>query len=134
MFGSTILNGVCSLTIEITMKCILNDQFIFPAFQVGFLLFTIVAWMKDCDLFSTKGSASLSITRGEKSWNYFHLAYALLAVVFVEAINTTEALKGYKTIVTIVDLALLLYLCFFNAWCRNKILGVINASQQMEER
>jgi hypothetical protein len=116
------------------IKCLLSDQFIFPAFQAGFLLFTIFAWAKDRGLFTPNGSVSLSVKRGEKSWNYFHLAYALLVVVFVEAINTMEAWKGYKTLVTIVDLALLLYLCFFNGWCRNKILGVINASQQMEER
>ena len=115
------------------IKCLLSDQFIFPAFQVAFLLFTIFAWAKNCGFFTPKGLGSLSVKRGEKSWNYFHLAYALLVVVFVAAINTTEAWKGYKTLVTIVDLALLLYLCFFNGWCRNKILDVISASQQMEE-
>jgi hypothetical protein len=116
------------------IKYLLSDQFIFSAFQVVFLLVTIFAWMKDRGFFTTKGSFSCSVKRGEKSWNYFHLAYALLVVVFVETINTTEAWKGYKTVVTVADLTLLLYLCFFNAWCRNKIIGVISASQQMEER
>ena len=116
------------------VKWLLSDQFIFPAFQVGFLLFTIFAWAKDRGFITQKGSVTASVKRGGESWNHFHLAYALLVVVFVAAISTTEALKGYKTLVTIIDLALLLYLCFFNGWCRNKIIGVISASQQMEER
>jgi hypothetical protein len=116
------------------VKCFLNDQFIFPAFQVGFLLLTAFALAKDRGFLTPKVSVSATVKRGEKSWNYFHFAYALLVVVFVEAINTTEACKGYKTVVTILDLASLLYLCFFNGWFRNKIIRVINSSQQMEER
>lgn len=34
------------------IKYLLTDQFIFPAFQVGFLLFTIFAWAKDRGFFT----------------------------------------------------------------------------------
>lgn len=117
-----------------TVKCLLSDQVIFPAFQFGFVLLAIYAWAKDRGIFTRKGSVSLTVKRGEESWKNFNLAYGVLAVVFLQAINTTEAWKGYKSIITIVDLSLLLYLCFFNAWFRNKTLGVIHSSKEMEER
>ena len=116
------------------VKFLLSDQLTFPAFQLAFLLFAIYACAKDRGIFVRKGSCSLTVKRGEESWKNFNLAYGVLAVVFLQAINATEAWRGYKTVVTIIDLSLLLYLCFFSGWCRNKILGVILSSKEMEER
>ena len=69
------------------IKCLLSDQVIFPVLQVGLVLLAAFAWAKERGYFTPKGPVTLTVKRGEKSWNYFHLAYALLVVVFVETIN-----------------------------------------------
>lgn len=52
---------------DIIIKCLLSDQFIFPAFQACFLLFTIFALAKDRGFFTPKGSIKCFVKRGEKS-------------------------------------------------------------------
>jgi hypothetical protein len=116
------------------MKCAVSDTVAFPAFQALFLALILYAFVKDRRWFTRSKGFSATVKRGKESWTNFHLMYGLLAVVFVEVINTTESLKGFKTIITVTDLSFLFYLCFFNGWFRNKTIGIIVASQNMEER
>ena len=125
---------ITSSNVLAAAKCVLGDEVVFPGFQLAFLLLLVYAYVKDRGWLRPKTGATLTVKRGKESWSNFHLMYGLLAVVFVEVNNTAEALKGFKTIITLFDLALLFYLCFFNAWFRNKSLGVINASKEMEEK
>lgn len=74
-----------------------------------------------------------SVKRGDKSWNHFYLAYGILSVIVTQIISISEFGKGYKVLITVVDLALLLYLTFFNSWFRNKTIGFIIVSQSKEE-
>lgn len=111
------------------IAAILSDRVIFPLFQLAFFSISAFALARDLGYFQPPG-ANLSVGRGEKSWSYFQFMYALLAVVFVEVNSTAEALKGYKTVVTIADLSVLFYLCFFNSWFRNNTLNVIGKSQR----
>ena len=110
-----------------------RDEYVFPLFQAAFLGVVLWAWFRDRGWFRPKTGSSATVKRGEKSWGYFHVAYGVLAVVFVEVNSTTEAWKHYKTVVSLADLALLFYLCFFNGWFRNKLMGLVVTSQQMEE-
>lgn len=111
-----------------------QDKHVFPIFQVLIALVLTYGLIKEYGRLRQKGSVTLSVKRGKESWNYFHLMYALLVVVIVEVNNTAEALKGCKTIITLLDLAALFYLCFFNGWFRNRTLGLIRASLNKEER
>jgi hypothetical protein len=74
-----------------------------------------------------------SVKRGEKSWNYFYLAYGVLSVIFIQVISLSESGKGYKVYIALVDLGTLLYLGFFNGWFRNKIIDFVVKSQTKEE-
>ena len=117
------------------VKHLLSDQFMFLFFQGVFVILAIYAGIKDNFPRNTggKSGASLTVQHGNESWAKFNLAYGVIALVILEAINTTEALKGYKTVVTALDLSLLFYLCFFNRWFREWTLQVINNSQQMKD-
>lgn len=75
-----------------------------------------------------------SVARGEKSWNYFYLAYGILSLFVTQIISLSECGKGYKVFITLVDLGTLLYLAFFNSWFRNKIIGLIAVSQTKKEK
>ena len=46
-----------------TVKYFLNDKFIFPAFQVGFLLLTAFAWAKNHGFLTPKDSATVLMHR-----------------------------------------------------------------------
>lgn len=74
-----------------------------------------------------------SVKRGEKSWNYFYLAYGILSVIITQIISLSDFGKGCKVFIVFVDLGTLLYLTFFNSWFRNKIIGFIVKSQTKEE-
>lgn len=120
--------------ILVFLKCAIGDTVAFSIFQALFLVLFLYAFAKDRGWFTRDIDFSGIVKRGKESWANFHLMYGLLAVVFVEAINTTQTLKGFKTIITLADLSVLFYLCFFNGWFRNKTIRIIVASQNMEER
>ncbi|HHT9109745.1 MAG TPA: hypothetical protein ACFYDZ_01130 [Candidatus Brocadiaceae bacterium] len=115
------------------LKYVISDALMFSAFQIIFLALFLFALVKDRGWFARDTGCSATVKRGKESWANFHLMYGLLAVVFVEVINTTEIFKGFKTIITLADLSALFYLCFFNGWFRNKTISIISASQNMEE-
>jgi hypothetical protein len=73
------------------------------------------------------------VKRGEKSWNYFYIAYGILSVIVIQIISVSDFAKGCKVFIVFVDLGTLLYLAFFNSWFRNKIIGFIVKSQTKEE-
>ena len=74
-----------------------------------------------------------SVRRCDESWNHFYLAYGILSVVVTQIISISKFGKGYKVLITVVDLAILLYLAFFNSWFRNKVIHFIVVSQNREE-
>lgn len=75
-----------------------------------------------------------SISRERESWDNFNLAFGITSVVFMQVINSTKPFDGYKTLVSVINLAMLLYRAFFNGWFRNKVIGIIMKSQQKEEK
>lgn len=116
------------------LDILLSDQIIFPLFEVFLLLVFLYAIVKEHRWFMKSTSVVLSVKRGEKTWNYFNLAYGIASVVLMQVINVSEALKGYKTIISLANLLILFYLAFFNSWFRNKIIGIIIKSQEKKER
>lgn len=113
---------------------LLCDQIIFPLFEVFLLVVFLYAIAKEHRWFMKSTGAMLTVKRGEKSWSYFNLAYGIASVVLLQVINVSEALKGYKTIISLANLFMLFYLAFFNSWFRNKVIGFIIKSQEKGER
>lgn len=132
-------------------SCLLRDAYVFPAFQILLGLLFLYALSKDLRLTQrirrwwrkltarwrrprggvrVSDSSTLSALRGPESRQSFHLAYGLVSVVVLQLINTTEALQGYKTIVSILDLGVVVYLSYFSSWMRNKIVGWVGAWQR----
>lgn len=116
------------------LKYITSDAVVFPLFQGVFAAFFLYAWAKDRVLVKRRKHLILEVSRGKETWNYFHLAYLVLSVVFIEINSSTSALKAHKTIITLIDLAFLMYLCYFSSYFRNKIIGIVHRSEQLKER
>jgi len=112
-----------------SLKCIFSDSVVFVALHVGLLAIVVFAI---CGERKMKHDMA-SVKRGDKSWNHFYLAYGILSVVVTQIISISEFGKGYKVVITVIDLAILLYLAFFNSWFRNKTIDLILASQTKEE-
>lgn len=111
------------------LHCILGDSVVFVALHVGLLVIVLYAIWGERKMKCDK----VSVKRGEKSWAHFFLAYGILLVIVTQVISLSEFGKGYKVVITVVDLAALLYLAFFNSWFRNKMIGFILASKTKKE-
>lgn len=110
-----------------------NDCSTFNLLQLLFFLFFLSIYVYDKRWIRKKGGVIIEVKRGDTSWGYFASAYGFLSLILLQIINTTEAWKGYKTITTIIDLWLLMYLCFYSSWFRNKIVGMFEKSKNMTE-
>jgi len=117
-----------------TLKLLISDKVIFPAFEGLFFSLFLYAVAKEIGWFKKKTRVVPIVKRGEKSWNYFYLAFGIISIILMQVINSSEALKGYKTFISLTNLLMLLYLAFFNSWFRNKIIGIINKSKTKEEQ
>jgi len=77
--------------------------------------------------------ATLSVKHGPQSREYFHLAYGLASVIALQVVNAAHALEGYKTLLSLSDVAIILYLAYLSSWMRNKVINVVNWWQNREE-
>jgi hypothetical protein len=76
----------------------------------------------------------IAVTRRPGSWTYLTIAFFVL-FGFVGLIISIEDLPGRtKGILITVNTPVLLYLCFFNDWFRDKIVRNVNRSMKMKER
>ena len=116
-----------------TLYFLLSDKVIFPLFEVIFFGLFVFAVLRERG--GTKKTGAIAIVkRGQESWNKLNLAFGLGSIVLMQVINSADALEGYKTIISTANLAMLVYLTFFNSWFRSKTIGIIIESQQKEER
>ena len=111
------------------LKCIFSDSVVFVVLHIGLLVLVFYAILGERKMKRDWGS----VTRGEKSWNHFYIAYGILSVVVTQIISISEFGKGYKVLLTVADLVILLYLAFFNSWFRSKTIGLIADSKRKEE-
>lgn len=123
------MEALCSI-----VRTLLNDRVIFPLFEFLFFGVFLYAVARERGWFTKRGRLTRRAKRGEKSWGYFNLAYGIASVVLLQIINVADALEGYKTLISLVDLVILTYLAFFNSWSRNAIIGIISRSQQKWEQ
>ncbi|HAF21428.1 MAG TPA: hypothetical protein DCK93_00715 [Blastocatellia bacterium] len=128
---------------SLLIRLVSSDRIFFFAFEIAFWLFVIAAYLKEKQfgrrlrrkIFGPPGlEATLSVKRGEESWNAFILAYGIASVVFTEVIGSTSAFPNHKTILMVSNLGALLYLSFFNGWFRNRVLGLILKAKTFEEK
>lgn len=76
----------------------------------------------------------IKIKRGEQSWNYFQITFFILLTVILGIISFLNIKVLYKIILTILSVIILVRLCFFNNWVRNKIVGLmIKSKEKVEE-
>jgi hypothetical protein len=111
-----------------------SDKFIFPLFEGAFLFLFVYALLHEKGFLRNQSRSKLSVKRGKESWNNFYLTFGIASIILIQVINSANALRNYKTIISIINLIILVYLTFFNSWFRNKIIGFIINSQNKVEK
>lgn len=74
-------------------------------------------------LHARSATASLTVTRGEKSMAMLAGIFAAAVGVYALAIEVSDVLVGHKSVLVVCDFGVLAYLCFFNNWFRNALIG-----------
>ena len=99
------------------LQCLLQDSITFFLLQICLVLIYLFAYTKE------KISGGIRVTRSEEAQNFLYIAYGIISVIWLQIINSSEAYKGYKVFYSALDSILILYLCLFNSWSRNKLMG-----------
>ena len=88
----------------------------------GMTLFAMVraAWARQRQRHS---NLKAEIIRGPESKRRFGVVYGFASVIALQVINSSEAFKGHKVLLSLLDLLFLFYLCFLNSWSRGMIIG-----------
>jgi len=79
----------------------------------------------------TSFPAKVVQTLGQEGWAAFPLVYGFLSVLLLQVVSVAEVAKGYKVLITVIDLGIALYMCFFSYWFRQKILSLVNVSREL---
>jgi hypothetical protein len=74
-------------------------------------------------------SIELSVKRGDVSWGYLATVYGGFSAVVFAIPLAVESAKPYRIVLSVLNLAAALYLCFFNGWFRNKVIGMIGRAR-----
>src|SRR5437870_13086053 len=84
-------------------------------------------------MISVVNSLPARVFRGPKSRSRRVTAYGFSSVIILQLINSSETFKGNKVLISIADIAILFYLCFFNGWFGNKIIGRVSKWESKPE-
>ena len=77
----------------------------------------------------------LEVTRGEKSRTSLATACTLTVGFLAGSIVAVSSYPGnHKVVLILFNSASITYLCLFNSWCRNKIIGWVSQFEKHIER
>ena len=117
----TIINFIGSANL------LLSDQTTLPALEILVLITLFYAWIQE------KRRPGIVVIRGKESWGYFWIAYGIISVILTQIVLASGAFTQHKIVLVAFNLSSALYLCFFNGWSRNKIIGAVNKSKNKKE-
>jgi hypothetical protein len=119
-----------------TLFVIAGDLVMFAILQAAIVSLLIVALAND---FSEKrragkGGPTLAVTRSRQSLGLFYGAYLAVSGLLVAICLSVEVVQGYRIFWALLDTAIVAYVCIFNPWVRNKLIGWSGGIQKLEKR
>lgn len=119
-----------------TFSEILSDAVLFPALQVALAIFVLFAvlrsWLQARK--SGRGSVTGSVTRGEGSMGRFYGTYAVISSLLIAICLSVDVAQNHRVLWVVIDTGLVAYVCLFNPWFRNRLLGWAERLTKIEER
>jgi len=73
---------------------------------------------------------ALKPSRANNQGRRFHLVYGFISVIAVQLVSSSEAGKGYRVFVILLDLAALMYLAYFNRWFQTRVARLVSWWEQ----
>jgi hypothetical protein len=131
---------VLPLTSRTTNLChLFFGAVLFWVLQAGLVLFALYAFLKNSALAKKAGRGGLTPQpiRGDFSMEYFFVAYAAingLRVAICFASVDVAVVKNHLVLWIVVDTAVAAYVCLFNGWFRNHLLGFVRYLSKLERR
>ena len=126
-------------TIINTVSILSSDSCLYPVVQALYILFVLYAAFhhKVVSWFFSNRSGGASVTgkveRTSESMSKFYGAYVAMAFIVVLVTLNVKIIENYRVFFVILNVGLLVYLCFWNAWFRNKLMGWIIRSYDVEK-
>ena len=112
------------------LACLLSDKMMFWILQLSLISLVIVSIFKKSNI--NRGSVSISIDRGEGSMAIFYGAYITISGLLVSICLSVEFIKDYQIIWIVIDVSIAAYICIFNTWSRNKLIGISMKIKKLE--
>lgn len=110
---------------------LLSDLYLFWSVEFLLLCLVFVGFLKD-----NFSSGFITVKRGPESWSYFSIAFAILSLIVsqIVAVANVKYIENHKVLISIIDSLALIYLCYFNGWFRNRIVGGVGKARGKTEK
>ena len=102
--------------------------------QAVLALLLIISIARDIHLRFVRSSVQAEVVRGPNSRSRFGIAYGFGTVIVIQLITVSTAFDGHKVLLSLIDLSVLSYLCYFSSWFRNRLLCCMIAWEKRPER
>lgn len=113
-----------------------TDAVLFPALQLSLVGFVLIASLVSAwhARRAGRGGLRLQVTRSEQSMRLFYGTYAAITGLLVALCLNVEIAKNHRVLWAILDTVLVGYVCIFNVWFRNRLIGWSSALMKLEKR
>jgi hypothetical protein len=123
------------VSIRPNLPDVLSDAVLFPLLQAALLLFALFAALRDWIAVRKAGrGVAMLVTRGKTSMGYFYGAYTAISGLLVGICLFVDAAKGHRVLWLTLDVSAAAYVCLFNVWFRNHLVGFIDYLTKLEKR
>lgn len=114
----------------------LSDTYLFPSLQIALVIFLIFSLLMSFieTMRAGKGGVSFTVTRSNESMGRFFGFYAAISGLLVAICLSRDFAKDHRVFWSILDTTLVTYVCLFNIWFRNKLLGWVEHLTKIETR
>lgn len=103
------------------IKKLLSDKYIFLLLQISFVVLFLLAVIREKN--AKYHNPKISVKRGNESITNLYIAYGIASVIFIQIINICSVYNNHKVFISVINISILFYLCYFNSWFRNKIMN-----------
>ena len=107
--------------------------FVLQATLITFVMFAVARnWLAARR--AGRGGATLTVTRGTDSMMRFYGTYVAVSGVLIAVCLSTEVAENHRVFWSLLDSLLVAYVCLYNPWFRNLLLGWVAHLTTIEQR
>ena len=112
---------------------ILVDKIFSIIIEGSTIILIIFALIKDLITKLSRNNLSKIVNRSDKSWSYLIVAYNVFSIFLIGTISVSAFFANYRLIIIFFNLIITFYLCFWNNWFRNIVVGFFSKVQGKKE-